>query len=72
MVVLGGGAVSYERGIPVKPKPECAEAKCEFEQERLMACTTKQAPSTRNPKPETRNPKPETLHPAPYTLNPTP
>ena len=74
MVVLGWGAISYERGAPVHPQA-AGEARTALDavREKSKAVSIPHPhPETRNPKPETRDPKPETRNPKPETRNPKP
>ena len=80
MVVLGGGAVSYERGTPVL---ECHLFRISGEP-RFDAGTARGAPRTSSYSLFVENgrrqrhagggqhPTPYTLHPTPYTLDPSP
>ena len=70
MLVLGRGAVSYERSTPVTSKV----TRFKNGWGPLLACKntpgTRNKPETRNLKPKTRNLKPETRNPKPETRNP--
>ena len=67
MVVLGGGAVSYERGIPVN-----SEAQTRYTGSDGGPCAgcIAGALSPLNPQTSNLNPHPSTLNPQPSTLNP--
>ena len=60
MVVLGGGAVSYERGTPAG----VAARKAHLSEEVLVR--------TLHPNPQNLNPKPLILNSRPETVNPKP
>ena len=70
MVVLGEGAVSYERGTPVWAVAEDGGA--DHLPNSLLKRLPGPTPHTPHPTPYTLNSTPYTLHPTPYTLHPTP
>ena len=68
MVVLGGGAISSERGTLVirLGSPVCGLTGF------YRGWWLHPTPHTPHPTPHTPHPAPHTLHPTPYTLHPTP
>ena len=67
-MVLGGGAVAYERG-PLYMAPMASIRGTHVQQKPQNSWCT---PSILNPKPETRYPKPEKRNPKPEKRNPKP
>jgi len=70
MVVLGGGAVFYERGTPVGVGVTARGQEGEVDAVREHTYTLHPTPYTLHPTPYALHPTTNTLHPTPYTLQP--